>query len=149
MRISRRDIQTVEMQMGPMIDVVFLLLVFFMVTAKPVKQESDIGLTLPGTVSQEQSLEIPDEQQIAIGPDGAISLNELVIGVPGDSQLDQLVAILKRFKETSDANKTDALVTIAPNDVSPHQRIVDVLNACARAKVTGVTFADEGGEEEL
>ncbi|MFV1995143.1 MAG: biopolymer transporter ExbD, partial [Verrucomicrobiales bacterium] len=32
------------MQMGPMIDMVFLLLVFFMVTAKSIKQESDISL---------------------------------------------------------------------------------------------------------
>ena len=39
------------MQMGPMIDMVFLLLVFFMVTAKPIKQESHMSLGLPGTVA--------------------------------------------------------------------------------------------------
>ena len=44
----------VEMQMGPMIDMVFLLLVFFIVTAKPIPQESDISLALPGSVSPSQ-----------------------------------------------------------------------------------------------
>ena len=37
MQLRRKDTQTVEMQMGPMIDMVFLLLVFFMVSAKPIK----------------------------------------------------------------------------------------------------------------
>ena len=60
MQVRRRDQQLVEMQMGPMIDMVFLLLVFFMVTAKPIKQESDISLGLPGTVSAEESVDLPD-----------------------------------------------------------------------------------------
>ena len=38
MKLRRKDTQAVEMQMGPMIDMVFLLLVFFMVSAKPIKQ---------------------------------------------------------------------------------------------------------------
>ena len=72
MRVRRRDQQLVEMQMGPMIDMVFLLLVFFMVTAKPIKQESDISLGLPGTVSAEEAVELPDEQRIRIEDDGSI-----------------------------------------------------------------------------
>ena len=61
MQLRRKDTQTVEMQMGPMIDMVFLLLVFFMVSAKPIKQESDVNIGLPGTVAQEEVLDIPDD----------------------------------------------------------------------------------------
>ena len=43
------------MQMGPMIDMVFLLLVFFMVSAKPITPESDIPIGLPGQVAQEEA----------------------------------------------------------------------------------------------
>jgi biopolymer transport protein ExbD len=39
-------------------------------------------------------------------------------------------------------------VTIDANDDAKHQRIVDVLNACAKAGISGVTFADAGQEEE-
>jgi biopolymer transport protein ExbD len=149
MQIRRRDQQLVEMQMGPMIDMVFLLLVFFMVTAKPIKQESDISLGLPGTVAAEEAVELPDEQRIRIEEDGSIVLNDSVLGAPADSALDGLVATLKRFKESADANKTDALVTLDAADDTNHQRIVDVLNACARADISGVTFSDSAAEEEM
>ena len=133
--------------MGPMIDMVFLLLVFFMVTAKPIKQESDISLGLPGTVSAEESVDLPDEQRIRIEDDGSIVLNDSTFGEPGDEKLDALVATLKRFKEAADANKSEALVTPDAADGTNHQRIVDVLNACARADITGVTFSDSSEEE--
>jgi biopolymer transport protein ExbD len=147
MQVRRRDQTLVEMQMGPMIDMVFLLLVFFMVTAKPIKQESDISLGLPGTVSAEETVDLPDEQRIRIEDDGSIVLNDATLGSPDDAKLDALVATLKRFKESADANKSDALVTLDAADGALHQRIVDVLNACARADITGVTFADSASDE--
>ncbi len=137
------------MQMGPMIDMVFLLLVFFMVTAKPVKQESDISLGLPGTVSQEEAVEIPDEQRILIQPNGQIVLNEMPVDSPTSTQLPALLGTLIRFKESADANKSEALVTIDADDEASHQRIVDVMNACAKAGISGVTFADSSEEEEF
>jgi biopolymer transport protein ExbD len=147
MRVRRRDQQLVEMQMGPMIDMVFLLLVFFMVTAKPVQQESDISLGLPGTVAAEESVDLPDEQRIRIEDDGRVLLNDSTLGEPGDAALAALVATLKRFKESAEANRSEALVTLDAADGTDHQRIVDVLNACAKADLTGVTFSDSSEEE--
>lgn len=135
--------------MGPMIDMVFLLLVFFMVTAKPIKQESDISLGLPGTVTAEEAVDLPDEQRIRIEDDGSIVLNDSVLASAADTNLKELVAILQRFKESSEANKSEALVTLDAADGTNHQRIVDVLNACARASITGVTFSDSADEEEM
>ena len=147
MQLKRKDVQTVEIQMGPMIDMVFLLLVFFMVTAKPVKQESDINIGLPGTVAQEEALDIPDEQRIFIRPDGQIILNDQPMDSPTSETLPTLLVTLKRFKETAEANKSEALITIDADDAASHQRIVAVLNVCAQAKITGVTFADTAEEE--
>ena len=148
MRLRKKDVQTVEMQMGPMIDMVFLLLVFFMVSAKPIKQESDVNIGLPGTVAQEEVLDIPDEQRIQIQADGTIVLNDQPVEAPQSQDLPNLTATLKRFKESADANKSEALVTIDADDQANHQRIVSVLNACAVANITGVTFADSATEEE-
>jgi biopolymer transport protein ExbD len=147
MQLRRKDVQTVEMQMGPMIDMVFLLLVFFMVTAKPVKQESDINLGLPGTVAQEESVDIPDEQRIIIRADGQVILNDQPMDSAASTELPALLATLKRFKEAADANRSEALITIQADDGARHQRIVDVLNVCAKARITGVTFADDSEEE--
>ena len=135
--------------MGPMIDMVFLLLVFFMVTAKPIKQESDISLGLPGTVAAEEAVDLPDEQRIRIEDDGSIVLNDSVLASAADTNLKELVAILQRFEESSEANQSEALVTLDAADGTNHQRIVDVLNACARASITGVTFSDSADEEEM
>ena len=149
MQVRRRDVQIVEMQMGPMIDLVFLLLVFLMVTAKPVKPESDVSLGLPGTVAAEEAIELPDEQRIRVEDDGSIVLNDSVLAAPADTELAGLVATLARFKESADANKADALVTLDAADGTNQQRIVDVLNACAKADITGVTFSDSASEEEM
>jgi len=136
----------VDMQMGPMIDMVFLLLVFFMVTSKPIKQESDINLGLPGAVPQEETVDIPDEQRIDIQASGTVLLNELEMGHPADTVLPRLVTLLTRFKESADATRSKALVTLNPDNTVPHQRVVHVLNACAKAGISGVTFADEADQ---
>lgn len=150
-RRKRKADETVEMQMGPMIDMVFLLLVFFMVTAKPVKEESDIQIALPGPMSQAEPLDIPDEQRIMINIDGSVVLNDLVVAEPNDRTMNDLIVTLKRFKQAADANKSKALVTLAPDGEVPHQRTVDVLNACAVAEIKGVTYdvqtATNGGDD--
>ena len=126
--------------MGPMIDMVFLLLVFFMVSAKPVKEESDIQIALPGKQEQSEAIDMPDEQRILITADGSVILNDMVLAAAGDQTMTDLIVTMKRFKESADANKSKALVTLAPEEIVPHQRVVDVLNACAAAQIKGVTF---------
>lgn len=139
----RRPHDMVEIPMGPMIDMVFLLLIFFMVSARPVKPEADLGLRLPGTVEQDEPVDLPDEQRVEIRADGQIVLNELPLDSPASQDLPQLRATMARFKETCDANKAEALVTIAAEDEAPHQRIADVMDALAAARITGVTFATD------
>ncbi len=134
--------------MTPMIDMVFLLLVFFMVTSKPIKPEADISIGLPGQVSQEEVLDIPDEQRIIILESGQVVLNEQILGAPQDKKLSELVSVLKRFKLAAERSRSEALITLAPEDAVKHQRIVDVLNACAIAEIKGVTFAASGDAVE-
>lgn len=132
--------------MGPMIDMVFLLLVFFMVSAKPIIPESDIPMGLPGQVAQEEVVDIPDEARVIVQPNGQIVLNEQQLDSPGSSSLPELRAVLDRFRLSAENAGSEALVTLAPHDEVPHQRLVDVLNACAEAGITGVTLAGGGDE---
>ena len=114
-----------------------------MVTAKPTKPESDIKMTLPGQVSQDTSVELPDEQRIRINVDGQVSLNDRALDTPLSPQMPELLQVLTRYKQASELSRAKALVTVDPHDAVRHQRIVDVLGACARAGITGVTFADQ------
>jgi biopolymer transport protein ExbD len=139
--MKRVEHSQIELQIAPMIDVCFLLLFFYILTSKPVKTEADMSMTLPGTVLQEESMEIPDEQRISIQEDGQVILNDLPMDNPQNRDLPSLLKTLVRFKETADANKSEPLITVDAADGSRHQRIVDVLNVCARAGIRGVSFA--------
>lgn len=127
--------ERVDVPITPMIDCVFLLLIFFMVSSTLHRQETDIGLTLPGTVAQGEPLALPDEQRIQILPDGSILLNEAAYA------LEELETVLVRFAQASRLAGTDAMVIIEADDAARHQRVVDVLNACAAAGVENVSFA--------
>jgi biopolymer transport protein ExbD len=148
MKVRRRNHENVELSMAPMIDMVFLLLVFFLVSAKPKKEEADLSFKLPGTVAAEEAVEIPDEQRIEIKADGQIVLNEQPLDTPSSKEMPALTLTLQRFKESCKANKTEALVTLVPDDLVPHQRIADVMNVCAIVELDGVTFAGIDEEEE-
>jgi biopolymer transport protein ExbD len=146
-RLPRRIPDDVEMSMSPMIDMVFLLLIFFLVSSKPLKPEADLGMKLPGTVAQEEAIDIPDEQRIKILANGQILLNDMPIDTPQSKDLPQLLSTLTRFKQACKANKSEALVTLDPEDDVVHQRIADVMNICAKADLDGVTFAGKSMEE--
>jgi biopolymer transport protein ExbD len=149
MIVRKREPETAEISMSPMIDMVFLLLVFFLVSSKPIKPEADVGLSLPGTVAQEEVLDLPDEQRIVIQANGQVVLNDMPMDDPASKDLPLLLQTLKRFRESTEANQSEALITIEAEDAVFHQRIVDVMNVCALAGIKGVTFATEDGEEDL
>ena len=147
MKFRRREEQSVELQIAPMADIGFLLLCFFIVSSKPPRHEADLGMTLPGSVSDELVVEMPEEIRIGILADGSVEVNEGIIGKPDDQEMKPLVAMLGKFKEAADLNHSKALVTVDAVNDSTHQRIVDVLNACGHAGITGVTLADDTNEE--
>jgi biopolymer transport protein ExbD len=132
-----------EIAITPMIDCVFLLLIFFMVTSTLHRQEADISFALPGIAQQDEPVEIPDEQIIQVTAEGRILLNDLEYDSPEQSDLPELTRMLRRFREAAEANQVEAMLTIAPDDKVKHQRVVDVLNACVLAKIENVTFATE------
>ena len=134
---------SLKVDMTPMIDCVFLLLIFFMVSSTMHRQEADISFSLPGTADQSEPVQIPDEQIIEINDDGTVLLNDLQYDSVDSRDMPELLDTLIRFKATADANKVEAMITIAPSGKVKHQRVVDVLNACAAAKIGNVTFATE------
>ena len=129
-----------ELQIAPLIDVVFLLLIYFMVSSRLKRPEADLNLALPGAVSVSSQMEIPDEQIIEVWSDGSIVLNNKVYASQDKSDLAGLEYTLLRYSQAAKLSKTKAVITIAADDESVHERVVDVLNACAGAGIVNVTF---------
>ena len=149
MKLKHKDNVKAEVDMTPMIDCVFLLLVFFMVSTTFNKREADISFSLPGTAEQSDAVDIPDEQIIQITENGNVFLNDLEYDAPTDPNMPELIKTLILFRQTADANQVPAMITIAPEDNVKQQRVVDVLNACTAAKIANVTFAVGSEDEEI
>lgn len=129
-----------ELDISSLIDMVFLLLIYFMVTASLVKSEGDLGIRLPGVVQQAVSVDMPDEQIIEIHGNGGVYLNGREFGAPDEQQLPDLETTLTRHRLASEAAQNKALITIWAADDARHQRVIDVMNACAAAGIENVTF---------
>jgi biopolymer transport protein ExbD len=140
-KLRKRAEEKGGVPIAPMIDVVFLLLIYFMVSSTLERQEADLSFQLPGTVEQAEPLELPDEQIIEIRPDGQVVVNDYPYDKPDAVRLNELASMLTRFHEASRANKVDAIVTISPADAVAHAQIVKVMDACSIAGIEAVNFA--------
>jgi biopolymer transport protein ExbD len=134
--------EKVGLQIAPLIDCVFLLLIYFMVSSSLKRSEADLSLSLPGQVKQAESISMPDEQIIEIRADGVIVFNDRQYADPSKADIPELEQTLLRYREASLLVDAQPLITIAADKDSVHGRVVDVLNACAGAGIKNVTFAN-------
>jgi biopolymer transport protein ExbD len=126
-------------QIAPMIDVVFVIMLFFMVMAGQQQIENELNLKLPGTSVSDNPLPV-EETQVRVVETGEVLLNDDPIGEPGDSGLKNLAATMVRLAESSKASQSKVVVTIMADEFAPYQRVIDVLNALAVARIENVTF---------
>jgi biopolymer transport protein ExbD len=135
-------------QIAPMIDVVFVIMLFFMVMAGAVKVEHELKQQLPGIapVNPTDAPEMPDEITVAVEESGSVTLNEEELDPANDSAMRNFIATMMRLKQEADNRKAKVLVTIQAEEQAKYERVIDVLNALAKAQVSNVTFT-VGGEE--
>ncbi len=128
-----------ELQIAPLIDVVFLLLIYFMVTASLVKKEADLTFMLPAKVETSDPVVLPIEMLIEVSEVGDVSVDGVLYGQDGN--LDDLITQLRSLKEAAAASKSDLIVNILPSDKALHGRIINVMDACAAAQVKNLSFS--------
>lgn len=111
------------LSMAPLIDVVFLLLIFFMVATTYLDPERELEVDLPVAESAGASEEAPDEIVISILSDG-----QLVCGgrEVDEGELSVLLA------DAADKNR-ETPVTIRGDRRVQHENVVNVLDACGTA----------------
>ena len=133
----------VGFQIAPMIDVVFVIMLFFMVMVGSVKVERELKSQLPGLAphSADAPQEMPDEIIVGVEESGAVTLNEeeFDTGRP-DKALPTFIDTLKRLKQEADNRNAKVIVTIQAEEQATYERVIDVLNALSVAKIANVTF---------
>ena len=120
-------------QIAPMVDVVFVLMLFFMACAGWQKNERELNASLPGTGFGDVTSIV-----IEIAADGRVLLNDQPLGESSDRQLTRLRAWMKDARARFG---TDDPVIIRPAAATRHERLIDVLNATRAAGVATVSFS--------
>ncbi len=134
-----------ELDISSLIDVCFLLLIYFMVTATIQPRESDLGMTLPSQAPSDTPPEIAP-MLIEILENGSIKVNKeelLDLAASGKRRnLPLLEQRLQIYKDGATAANTDPLVQVAVRGEAPQQSVIDVLNALVGLQIDKVTFTD-------
>ena len=128
-------------QIAPMIDVVFVVMLFFMVMAGAVKVEHELKTTLPGNAETSTATEIPDEITIGVSENGEITINEDPVGTAQDKALDGLFNEMTKLKQAAIQSGSKLLITVQAEEAARYERVINVLDVLARADINNVTFA--------
>jgi biopolymer transport protein ExbD len=133
-------------QIAPMIDVVFVIMLYFMVMAGAVQVENAHNTKLPGNVVPNGEVALLDEIAVRIDDEGQVYLNDDPLDSAAAKLLPELTGNLVSLREASDIAKAKLLVTIYADELAPYERVVDVLDAMSRAKISDVSF--QAGDPE-
>lgn len=131
--------QDVELDITPLIDVVFLLLIFFMVSTT-FERESEINITLP-EASKELTQPKPDSVNVAIDAQSRVYIN-------GKELVNSQMNTIKQGIYDALGNLEDAPVVISADADTPHQMVVKVMDAARQLNLVRITFATRKIEED-
>ena len=124
------DHETEELvvNLTPMIDVVFLLLIFFMVTTTFLDPERQITIELPVAESGSELVDVPDEIVLSVLEDGSVQAQGRTL------EREELLRLLKSAAQ----NDPNTPVTIRGHKRARHERIVFVMDACGLAGLSNL-----------
>jgi len=130
-RLRRKPETPEDFQMAPMIDMVFLLLVFFMCVSTLANAERAVELDLPESYEAKVPEDLSGRGLISVEADGTIHLGPEIIA-PG-----HLVDRLRERMGGAPAMRFQ----VRADRATPYRHIEEVLRACAEAGASDVIYA--------
>lgn len=131
-RSDRRD--EINLDITPLIDVVFLLLIFFMVSTT-FEHNSEINITLPSS-SKEITEAKPDAVNVGLDAQGNVYINDRALV---NAQLETIKTAL------SDAliGLNEPPIIISADSNATHQSVIRVMDAARQLGLVKITFATQ------
>ena len=128
--LKKKVRRSAELNIAPMMDMVFILLIFFIVTTS-FTRETGVDVTKP-KASTSRSL-ARENILIGVTKEGSIHINE------GQVTLSGLGNVLKQYM----AESPDRPVVIVADREASVARVVDILDECNIARVRKVSLSSE------
>ena len=127
-------------ELTPLIDVVFLLLIFFMVTTTFTK-ESELKIRLPQAAIEPQAVDISKQVEILVSQDSSYAIRQAgqkkVVPLV-NSERDTLFRALSEYE-----GNADILVVIRADKEASHQSVISVMDVARDLKISRITFATQ------
>ncbi len=134
---SRSKPVSAGFQLAPMIDIMFLLLCFFISAQIYAQWETEIDITLPTAKTGDIPDRLPSEIIINIRQDGATVVNQRELDREG------LAALLKRIVELYPGQP----VLIRADLQTPYEHVIRTLDMCRKVDIWNISFATRAEEE--
>jgi len=133
MKLSLRPRTQPEVNLTSLIDVVLLLLIFFMVSTSFVKQ-SQITISLPQADSAAVVEEVPDQIDIMITETGSFLVN-------GRELINSRVETIRNALQKVSGGNSNLPLTISADANARHQDVVTALVVAGRLGFTRISIA--------
>ncbi|MGI9470111.1 MAG: ExbD/TolR family protein [Rubripirellula sp.] len=134
----RRSSVASTLSLTPLIDVVFLLLIFFLVTSEFEEEERRLDIVLPTATSAVPMTSKPREVVVDIDADGLIYLSGQ------QTELDELHRLLRIAVSNNPTNQT---VVIRADHSTSFQPVVSVMDVCNQTGVSDYSVTTKEGPE--
>ena len=121
----------VGFQIAPMLDVVFQLLAFFLITSIYSVWEKEIDISLPTAQTAMTPQRLPGETIINILRDGSVTVNGRALDDAA------LASLLKRLV----ALFPGEAVLLRADKATPYEHVIHVLDLCRKADIWNISFA--------
>ncbi|MDA0821584.1 MAG: biopolymer transporter ExbD [Proteobacteria bacterium] len=131
--------EEVDVNLTPLIDVVFLLLIFFMVSTTFIR-ESEIELTLPEASAEVREDPI-DVIEVAIDANGRFFVN-------GNALINTQLATIKQALIDVRPAEAEPVVIISADAGATHQTVITVMDAARQVGLTRITFPTKISEDQ-
>lgn len=139
MNLQRHREEELEVNLTPLIDVVFLLLIFFMVSTTFVR-ESEINLSLP-EASREAPQQDSEEVAVAVDSRGTYFVN-------GRALLNGKLETIRQAIREAAAELTDPVILVSADAKAAHQDVIDILDAARQLGYVRISFTTEVRDDE-
>lgn len=142
MRIRDNSPPPASFQLAPMIDIVFLLLIFFLVTYQITEQEKDTRVSVPASSEGSETARVANEIVINVTKEGTITISGEVY------TLSELRAKMERIVEVSEGGADSQPVRIRCDADGRNQTLIEVMDEIQKAGIYNIGFASRAPKPE-
>mgnify|MGYP001792531206 CR=1 FL=1 len=128
---SRTVPQHPGLQLAPLVDVLLLLLIFFLMTWNAARNENELDVKVPKESAAKEKSAPMGDVIVNVKADGNVVVNRRTLSGP------DLTTLLEGLVKLN----ADQAVVIRGDEGGAYKNIVNVLNICSEAGITNVAFA--------